>query len=68
MKKEKNHSLLPEFFKIQKASLATEDGQRCLVAPHPTLKKKIDAAMKKIILSTSTGVLSNRSRLVLMTD
>lgn len=60
MKNPPKNSTLKEFQKLQQAASQTEDGHRCLVAPHPTLKKKLDAAMKKLDAAASRGVLSNR--------
>src|SRR6187431_3335193 len=60
MKKTPANSAVKEFQKLQQAAMQTEDGQRCLVAPHPNLKKKLDVAMKKLSAVTSRGVLNNR--------
>jgi len=48
MKKKSNKQLLQNFLAIDQAAKQTDDGHRCLIAPHPDLKKKLDAEIKKL--------------------
>lgn len=45
-------TILPQFLKnlarIQKAARQSDDGQRCLIAPHPKIKKQIKQEIKKL--------------------
>lgn len=41
MQQHDNATLLQNFLHIQKAAAESEDGKRCLIPPHPELKKKL---------------------------
>ena len=62
--KSRKSNLLEEFRKIQTAATETEDGQRCLIPPHPELKKKIDSEMKKLKAQASKGLLADNIKMV----
>jgi immune inhibitor A len=59
MKRSNNRILLENFMKIREAAEATHDGHRCMIAPHPDLKKKLDTEVKKLKASAK-GVLGDR--------
>ncbi|HTE10811.1 MAG TPA: immune inhibitor A domain-containing protein, partial [Chitinophagaceae bacterium] len=60
MSKKMNSSLLDEMTKIQTEAKKTDDGNRCMIAPAPELKKKIDEELKKIKNSAAKGLLAGR--------
>lgn len=63
MKKTKKPKLADNFLKIHEAAQRSDDGQRCMIAPHPDLKKKIDAEIKKLKQGTKKSILANKIRM-----
>ncbi|MEO5999303.1 MAG: M6 family metalloprotease domain-containing protein [Chitinophagaceae bacterium] len=63
MKKGKNAQLLENFLAIREAARQTDDGHRCLIAPSPELKKRLDAEIKKLKAITQNSILNNKIRL-----
>ncbi|HET6769350.1 MAG TPA: M6 family metalloprotease domain-containing protein, partial [Chitinophagaceae bacterium] len=55
--------LLKNYLKICKGASESEDGQRCMIAPHPDLKKKIDAELKKLKSGLGKSLLLNKIKL-----
>ena len=64
MKKAHNRKLLDNFLTIHQASMESNDGQRCMIAPSPDLKKKIDVELKKLKTGASKGILTDRIGIV----
>ncbi|HTL09647.1 MAG TPA: immune inhibitor A domain-containing protein, partial [Chitinophagaceae bacterium] len=60
MTQKKKSTLLDAFTTIHTEAQKTDDGDRCMIAPSPELKKKIDDEMKKIKNSTSRGLLAGK--------
>ncbi len=60
MNKKRKSSVLEEVTKIHTEAQATDDGDRCMIAPSPELKKKIDDEIKKLKTSTSRGLLAGK--------
>lgn len=63
MKKIENSQLLENFLTIGKAACETEDGNRCLIAPSPELKAKLDAEIKKIRDRAESSILSDKIKI-----
>lgn len=63
MKKTKNAQLLENFLTISKAARETEDGNRCLIAPSPELKEKLDAEIKKIKNQAESSILADKIKI-----
>jgi len=61
--KKQTGSLLDNFLKLQEAARQTEDGQRCLIAPHPDLKRRLKTEMETLRSTLSDSVLKNKVRL-----
>ncbi len=51
--------LLARVDRIYGAAAATDDGRRCMVAPHPDLKAKLEAALSALRLHAGSGVVAN---------
>lgn len=60
MNKKRKLSLLKQMETIHAEAQATDDGDRCMIAPSPELKKKIDDEIKKLKNSTSRGLLAGK--------
>lgn len=60
MKKSKNKMLLENFLSIKQAAEKSNDGHRCMIAPHPDLKKKLDAEMKKFKSQLDKSLLADK--------
>ncbi|MEP7322878.1 MAG: M6 family metalloprotease domain-containing protein [Saprospiraceae bacterium] len=60
MKKNQGSSPLDKFLAIHQAAVESNDGNRCMIPPHPALKKKINAALKRLKSSTRGSVLTDR--------
>src|SRR5205823_3144628 len=63
MKKSKNAQLLENFLIIREAARQTDDGHRCLIAPSPELKAKLDEEMRKLKAQAEKGILANKIKL-----
>jgi immune inhibitor A len=63
MKSHKISRLLRDCLATSEAARKSDDGNRCLVAPHPDLKKKLDAEMKKLRAVSDKGILSNKVKM-----
>lgn len=63
MKMRNASQLLKDCLTIRKAAIESEDGHRCLISPHPDLKKKLDAEMKKLKTLAGKGVLANKIKM-----
>lgn len=63
MKKTKNAQLLENFITIREAARDTEDGHRCLIAPSPELKKKLDSEIEKLKTVAQRGILFNKVKI-----
>jgi immune inhibitor A len=61
--KKVNQKLLQDYDKIIKAAHETRDAERCLIAPHPDLKKKLDAEMKKLTAQANKGLLADKIKM-----
>jgi immune inhibitor A len=48
MKKKTENQFLQNYLKIHQAAAASNDGNRCMMSPHPDLKKKIKTEIKKL--------------------
>ncbi len=53
MNPKKSKSSLENFIHIHRAAVNSDDGYRCMVTPHPDLKKKMMAEFKKLKASTN---------------
>ena len=60
MNKKMHSPLLDEIIKIHTEAQKTDDGDRCMIAPAPELKKKMDEEMKKIKSSAAKGLLAGK--------
>ncbi len=60
MNKKMQSPLLDEIVKIHTEAQKTDDGNRCMIAPAPELKKKMDEEMKKIKSSAAKGLLAGK--------
>jgi len=60
MKQTKTRRLLENFMAVRQAAEETDNGHRCMIAPHPDLKKKLDAEMKKLKSQVAKGLLGDR--------
>ncbi len=60
MKHTKTRQLLENFIAIRQAAECTDNGHRCMIAPHPDLKKKLDAEMKKLRSQAGKGLLGEK--------
>ena len=60
MNKKMNSSLLNEINNIHSEAVKTDDGERCMIAPSPELKKKIDDELKKIKNTAAKGLLAGK--------
>jgi len=60
MKKNKNKQVLKNFITIREAAEKTNDGHRCMIPPHPDLKKKLDEEMKKLKARLKKSILGNK--------
>ncbi|MEJ7914460.1 MAG: M6 family metalloprotease domain-containing protein, partial [Chitinophagaceae bacterium] len=63
MKRKKNARLLKNFLTISKAAQETEDGNRCLIAPSPELKERLDTEIKKIRAQAENSLLNNKIKI-----
>src|SRR3954454_9806437 len=61
--KKQTGSLLDDFLKLQETAKQTEDGQRCLIAPHPDLKRRLNAEMERLKSTLNERVLKNKIKL-----
>lgn len=57
--KQKTPGLLQHYFTIMQAANKSNDGNRCMIAPHPDLKKKLKDELKKLKRQLGSSVLSN---------
>ena len=48
MKKTKDFPTLRNFLRIYEAAIKSDDGNRCLISPHPRLKNKIKKEIEKL--------------------
>lgn len=60
--KQKDRSLLQQYIHIMKAANKSNDGNRCMIAPHPDLKKKLKDELKNLKRDLGSSVLSNLIR------
>jgi len=60
MNKKTNASFLDDMKTIYTEAQKTDDGNRCMIAPAPELKKKMDDELKKLKNSAAKGLLSGR--------
>lgn len=60
MKEPKSLRLMENYLKIYSAARESEDGKRCMIAPHPDLKKKMNIEIKKLTKETSKSILTNK--------
>ncbi|MFM7855817.1 MAG: immune inhibitor A domain-containing protein, partial [Flammeovirgaceae bacterium] len=64
MKKiKKSSSVLGNFSAIYSAAMRSDDGNRCMIAPHPKLKKKIKQELKKLKLKSVKTALVNKIKI-----
>ncbi len=59
MKNDSSKKLLDNFMKINNAANESYDPQRCMIPPHPDLKKKLDAELKKL-KTANKGLFTDR--------
>ena len=62
MKRKNLKTTLKNFTRIYSAALESNDGGRCMIAPHPDLRKQINEAITKLKASTKTSILANKIR------
>ena len=60
MSLQKKSSLLDEMNRIHTEAQKTDDGNRCMIAPAPELKKKIDDELKKLKTTAAKGLLAGK--------
>ncbi|MFT3936245.1 MAG: M6 family metalloprotease domain-containing protein [Chitinophagaceae bacterium] len=60
MNKKRNSALLDEITTIHTEAQKTDDGNRCMIAPAPELKKKIDDELKKLKNTAAKGLLAGK--------
>jgi len=60
MKKKKNQQLLENFSIIKEAASETYDGERCMIAPSPELKEKLDEELRRLKDQLGDSVLANK--------
>ncbi len=60
MNKKRISAFLDEMTTIYREAAKTDDGERCMIAPAPELKKKMDDELKKIKSASAKGLLSGR--------
>ena len=60
MKKKQNQQLLKNFSIIKEAASKTYDGHRCMIAPSPELKEKLDEEMQRLKEQLGDTVLANK--------
>jgi immune inhibitor A len=58
MKQLSKKQIVKNFLHIHEEAVMTDDGHRCMIAPHPNLKKKIDTELKK--MKSIKGILTDR--------
>jgi immune inhibitor A len=63
MRRNKIKQLLTNLIAIKKAAEETNDGHRCMIAPHPDLKDKLDAEMEKLKSQIDKGILAGKIRM-----
>ena len=59
MKKVKNKNLLEELLPIYQAAAASNDGQRCMIAPSPQIREQIKKELKRLKGLAANGIFSN---------
>jgi len=59
MKKAKNKNLLEELLPIYQAAAASNDGQRCMIAPSPQIREQIKKELKRLKGLAANGIFSN---------
>ena len=59
MKKQQMPALLNSYINIITAAAESNDGQRCMIAPSPELKKRLKAELKQVKRSLGSSVLGN---------
>jgi len=57
--KQTNPGLVQRYLKIMKAANKSNDGNRCMIAPSPALKKQLKADLKKLKRDLGASVFSN---------
>src|SRR4051812_23682918 len=62
MKKRSTTDFLNDYFKIHQSAIVTNDGNRCMISPHPDLKKKIKVEIKKLEAANRNSILVNKIR------
>ena len=62
MKRKNLKTTLKNFTRIYSAARESNDGSRCMIAPHPDLRKQINEAITKLKASTKTSILANKIR------
>jgi immune inhibitor A len=60
MHTKKKISIVEQVNKIHTAAQQTDDGQRCMIAPSPQLKRKMDAELKRLQNTASRGLLAGK--------
>jgi immune inhibitor A len=59
MPKQKISACLKNFLEIQSAAIQSDDGNRCLIAPHPKLKKKLRRQIQKLREASSGSIFAS---------
>jgi immune inhibitor A len=57
--KRTTEGLVQRYLRIMQAAQKSNDGNRCMIAPHPNLKKKLKSDLKKLKRDLGSSVLSN---------
>jgi immune inhibitor A len=60
----KTKTALEQFRLIHEAAKASDDGRRCMIAPHPDLKARIMEELKEVRENFSMSGISNRMRIM----
>ena len=59
MKRHKDFQTLRNFLKIYESAIKSDDGNRCLISPHPKLKNKIKKEIAKIKESAKGSIFAS---------
>ncbi len=60
MKRKNYKTTLRNFMRIHSAAVKSNDGGRCMIAPHPDLRKEINEAIKELRATTRKSILANK--------
>jgi immune inhibitor A len=60
MKQLSDSELLSNFLHVQQSAKLSDDGERCLIPPHPALKERLIAELERLKNTSNDNIISNK--------